>query len=79
MVLMLVRRMVPTHLAVKEWQQMEAYIEDNLASPKFYLKSGVLEPVHLNLEERNILVSGLEDTMNRCVSEIEAAQQRYID
>ena len=58
---------------------METYIEDNLASPKFYLKSGVLEPVHLNLEERNILVSGLEETMNRCVSEIEAAQQLYID
>ena len=30
-----------------EWAQMELFIQDNIESRRFYIKSGLLEPVHL--------------------------------
>ena len=42
-----------------------------------FIKEGRLEPVHLKQQERDILVTGMEETMNKCLQEIDASQQTY--
>ena len=54
------------------------FISDNIASPRFYIKSGTLEPVHLQEEERKRLVEGMQDTLTKCIREIEKAQINFL-
>ena len=31
----------------QEWAQMEAFLEDNIRTPRVFIQSGMFEPVHL--------------------------------
>ena len=61
----------------QEWAQMEKFIDDNINSPRLYIKSGLLEPMHLQQKERDILVNGMTETMNKCINEIEISEQIF--
>ena len=42
-----------------EHDQLRKLINDNVQSDRFYIKSGLLEPVHLQEEERKLIVEGM--------------------
>jgi hypothetical protein len=46
---------------------------------RVYIKSGLLEPVHLMQKEREILVNGMKETMEKSIEEIEAAEHTYYE
>ena len=60
-----------------EWQNMEQFLEDNIEAPRMFMKSGELEPVHLTAKERNIMVKGMEETMEKAKQEIVKSQMLY--
>ena len=49
----------------------------NIECKSLYVKSGLLEPVQLDKEERDLLVSGIEELMSICIKEIAIAQKKY--
>ena len=53
-----------------EWAQIEQLVVDGLNSPSLFIKSGQFEPQHSTITERDILISGIETTMNDCFQEI---------
>ena len=42
-----------------EQQELVKLIEDNMVSERYFIKSGLLEPIHLTEEERDLLVDGM--------------------
>ena len=54
-----------------EWEQVEHFLDDCLESPRLFIKSGQLEPMHLSQKERDILVKGMEEMMIKCEQEID--------
>ena len=44
---------------------------DNIKSRRFFIADGLLEPVHLSLKERDILIEGIIQTMKKCEQDIE--------
>ena len=42
-----------------EWPQLEALLNDNIKSKRYFIADGLLEPVHLSLKERDILIEGI--------------------
>jgi len=63
----------------QEWGQIESYIQDNIDHKRVYIKSGLLEPVHLMQKEREILVNGMKETMEKSINEIESAMLTYYE
>ena len=55
----------------KEWQQMENFLRDNIESQRYYIRKGLLEPVHLIPKERDILIEGIQYAMKKCLHEID--------
>ena len=49
----------------------------NISCQRLYVKSGLLEPVQLDKEERDLLISSIEDLMRTCKEEIGNAQKKY--
>ena len=60
-----------------EEEEIERYIYDNIYSPQLYIKTGCLEPVHLQEQERKVLVEGMIDSLNRCSLEIHKSQKQF--
>ena len=56
---------------------MRNLMKKNIECKSLYVKSGLLEPVQLDKEERDLLVSGIEELMSICIKEIETAQKKY--
>ena len=63
----------------QEWAQIEKYIQDNINHKRVYIKSGLLEPVHLLQKEREILINGMKETMEKSITEIESAMLTYYE
>ena len=63
----------------KEWSQMELFLDENINTRKFFIKSGLLEAVHLQVKEREIMVKGMEEMMAKCVHEINHSLKKYVD
>ena len=61
----------------EEWAQVEKFIKDSLKKPHYYIFDGMLEPVRLSQKERDILVKGFEDTLNKSMHEINRSQKLY--
>ena len=55
----------------EEWEQMKKFINDNIKCKRYFIEEGLLEPVHLNPSECNILVEGMSQMMKNCQQEIE--------
>ena len=47
----------------REWDQMKLFLSDNINHDRYYIKEGLLEPVHLGLKERDILIDGIKQAM----------------
>ena len=45
-------------------------MNDNIKSKRYYIADGLLEPVHLSLKERDILIEGIIQTMKKCEKDI---------
>ena len=56
---------------------MLKFIEDCMASKRFYIESGLLEPVHLETDERKRLVEGMWDSVENIREEAENAHKRF--
>ena len=54
----------------EEWNQMEKFIDDNIKCKRYFIKGGLLEPVHLNPSECDILVKGMSQMLEKCAQEI---------
>ena len=61
----------------KEWKEMEKFIKDCIQSPQLYVKSGLIEPVHLLEVERKILIEGMQESLNKCILEIQKSHQLF--
>ena len=51
---------------MKEYTQIEKFIADNIDTPRMSILSGRLEPVHLQRKERDIMVNGMQETIQKC-------------
>ena len=49
----------------------------SIESPRLYVKDGLLEPVKLDREQRDLLIISIEEIMENCVGEISKAQNDY--
>ena len=54
----------------KERGQLRALIEDNIKSERYFIESGLLEPIHLQEEERKLLVEGMQAAITKIVLEL---------
>ena len=61
----------------EEWAQVEQFIRESLKKPHYYISDGMLEPVRLSQKERDILVKGMEDTLQKSMHEIDRSQKMY--
>ena len=62
-----------------EWPQLEALLNDNIKSKRYFIADGLLEPVHLSLKERDILIEGIIQTMKKCEQDIELQEQIFAE
>ena len=58
-----------------ERDQLRKLIEDNIKSDRFYIQSGLLEPVHLQEEERKLIVEGMQTSLAKMATEIKKSQE----
>ena len=58
-----------------ERDQLRKLIDDNVKSNRFYIKSGLLEPVHLQEEERKLIVEGMQTSLAKMATEIKNSQE----
>ena len=56
---------------LEEWAQIEKFIRDSLKKPHYYIVDGMFEPARLSQKERDILVKGMEDTLQKSMHEID--------
>ena len=54
----------------KEKEQLRALIEDNINSERYFIESGLLEPIHLQEEERKLLVEGMQAAITKIILEL---------
>ena len=54
----------------KEKEQLRALIDDNINSERYFIESGLLEPIHLQEEERKLLVEGMQAAISKIVLEL---------
>ena len=54
----------------KEKEQLRALIDDNINSERYFIESGLLEPIHLQEEERKLLVEGMQAAITKIVLEL---------
>ena len=59
----------------KEKEQLRSLIDDNIFSKRFYIESGLLEPIHLLEEERKQLVKGMQESIQKIVQELIKSQE----
>ena len=59
----------------KEKDQLRLLIEDNILEPRLYIESGLLEPVHLQEEERKLLIEGMQASITKIVQELIKSQE----
>ena len=48
---------------VEERNQLRKLINDNIRSNRYYIKKGLLEPVHLQEEERKLILEGMQTSL----------------
>ena len=58
-----------------EQRQLLKLIQDCMKAKKFYIKEGLLEPIHLVESERKLLVEGMQTSVAGIVQEIYKSQQ----
>ena len=59
----------------KEKDQLRALIEDNIDGERFYIQSGLLEPIQLQEDERKHLVNGMQASIAKIVTELMKSQE----
>ena len=45
-------------------------IKDNISSKRYFIKSGLLEPIHLTEDERDLLVDGMLTSVTKIAEEV---------
>ena len=45
-------------------------IEDNINSKQYFIRSGLLEPIHLTEDERDLLVDGMLTSITKIAEEV---------
>ena len=63
---------------VKELAQAEKFIKDTIASPRFYVKSGEIEAVHLKKSESAILMKNVKHMLDQSTSEVHKSHKSFI-
>ena len=54
-------------------------IDDCLANKRYFIKSGLLEPIHLEVNERKQLVEGMWETVEGISQEVFNSQKRFYE
>ena len=53
-----------------EQEELIKLIEDNMYSERYFIKKGLLEPIHLTEEERDLLVDGMLTSITKIAEEV---------
>ena len=58
-----------------EQEELLKLIEENINSERYYIKSGLLEPIHLTEDERDLLVDGMLTSVTKIAEEVIKAKE----
>ena len=53
-----------------EQEELLTLIEENINSERYFIKSGLLEPIHLTEDERDLLVDGMQSSISKIAEEV---------
>ena len=62
-----------------EQEELIRLIEDNMYAERYFIKSGLLEPIHLTEEERDLLVDGMQTSITKIAEEVNKSKDISID
>ena len=62
-----------------ELEELLKLIEDNLASGRYYIKKGLLEPVQISEEERDLLIEGMLASIAKIFEEVSKSKEICVD
>ena len=63
----------------KELEELLKLIEDNMSSDRYYIKKGLLEPVQISEEERDLLIEGMLASIAKIVEEVNKSKDICLD
>ena len=63
----------------KELDELLKLIEDNMFSGRYYIKKGLLEPVQISEEERDLLIEGMLASIAKIVEEVNKSKDICLD
>ena len=63
----------------REEKQLLKLIDDCLMNKRYFINSGLLEPIHLEINERKQLVEGMWETVEGISEEVYNSQKRFCE
>ena len=54
-------------------------IQDNMASKRYYIKEGLLEPVQISEEERDLIIEGMLASIGKIFEEVNKSKDICLD
>ena len=58
-----------------EQEELLNLIEENINSARYFIKSGLLEPIHLTEDERDLLVDGMLSSITKIAEEVNKSKE----
>ena len=58
-----------------EQEELLNLIEENINSARYYIKTGLLEPIHLTEDERDLLVDGMLSSITKIAEEVNKSKE----
>ena len=63
----------------KELEELLKLIKDNMASKRYYIKEGLLEPVQISEEERDLIIEGMLASIAKIFEEVYKSKDICLD
>ena len=63
----------------KELEELLKLIQDNMASKRYYIKEGLLEPVQISEEERDLIIEGMLASIGKIFEEVNKSKDICLD
>ena len=58
-------------------QELVRYLNDSIASPRLFIKSGMIESVYLKKKETDVLIEGMLGLIQVCTDDCSRAESKY--
>ena len=63
----------------KEIEELLKLIRDNIASKRYFIEEGLLEPVQISEEERDLIIEGMLASIGKIVEEVNKSKDICLD